>query len=126
VLGDGDKRRLVVGRGVDGRDLVDTSGETLGDVLRDDAVAVGGAVQALEVREGLRVGGRGLVDLVKVLDDDVRVADDYALSVHLLGRGEVVLLGVDERAWRNGQTGKVGDDREGQYRSGGWRTSLGR
>ena len=67
VLSDGDECRLVARRGVDGRDLVHTSGETVGDINSKDAVD-SLVVQTLEEHEGRWVrdlGGSDIVDLLK-------------------------------------------------------------
>jgi hypothetical protein len=98
VLRDGDERRLVVRRRVDGGDLVRAGRQAAGDL--DGELAVDGrVVEALEERELGRVRRRRLAERGELLDDDVRVADDLALAVDLLRRAEVVLLCVNERAW---------------------------
>ncbi len=56
----------------------------------------GGSVKTLEEGEDLGVGRRRLAERSELLDDDVRVADDLALGVELLGRGEVVLVRIHE------------------------------
>lgn len=80
MLGDGNEHRLVVGGGVDGRELVGASRETVGDVGGEDAVH-GGGVQALEECELRRVGGGGLVDCGEQFDDDVGVSNNVTLCV---------------------------------------------
>ena len=97
VLRDSDKDRLVVRGGVDRRKTVDTSGETTGNVSREDTVRRGG-VQALEERELGRVRGRGLVErgerLVAIEVHALALARDLVLEV-----GEVLLalLAIDLR-----------------------------
>lgn len=82
MLRDGDERRLVVRRGVDGRDLVEASGET-GRHGGAELAVDRGVVEALEERELGRVRRRRLVESGELLDDNVRVANDLALRVDL-------------------------------------------
>ena len=72
VLRDGDKRRLVVRRGVDRRELVKAAGETAGDVCAEDAVH-GNVVEALEEREVLRIHRLSGCERGDLLYDGVRV-----------------------------------------------------
>ena len=97
VLCNSDEDGLVVRGGVDRGKAVGSSRETTRDVSGEDAV-LRGAVEALEERELGRVEGRGLVERGEGLDDDVRVAGDVAVGRDRLGRGEVVLVRVHERA----------------------------
>lgn len=53
---------------------------------------------SLEESKHGRVGDGGLAQRGKLLDDDMRVSDDKALSIELLGSGEVVRGSVDEIA----------------------------
>ena len=71
----------MVSSGVNRREAVDTSGETVRDVSGNNAV-LRGAVNALEESEAGRVGRSGLVERSQLLDDNVRVADDIALTVN--------------------------------------------
>ena len=52
----------------------------------------------LEERKLCRVRRCGLVQCVQLFDNNVRVTDNLSLTVELLGRGEVVLLSIDEVA----------------------------
>ena len=97
MLRDSNEDRLVVRRGVDRGQAVHTRGETRSDVCTDNAINRGG-VDTLEECEDAGVRRGGLVDRVQFLNDDVRVADDGALCIDLLGRGVVVGLSVHERA----------------------------
>ena len=96
VLGDRGENRHVVRRGVDREETVGASGEALGYVCGNDAVAVGGSVDALEERELGGVGGLSLLERGEGLDDDVGVSKDDAVVVDLGGSGVVVGLGVRE------------------------------
>lgn len=89
--------RLMVSGGVDGRKLVDTSRQSVGNVGSQDPIDSGG-IQALEERELLGVGRRRLSERCELLDDDMRVANDLTSAVQLLRGGEVVLLCVHEGA----------------------------
>lgn len=97
VLGNGDKDRLMVGGSVDRRKAVRAGRETRGDICGEDAV-LRDVVETLEEGELGRVRGGRLVDSAELLNDDVRVALDVARGVHLLRRGEVVLVRVHEVA----------------------------
>jgi hypothetical protein len=116
VLRDGDEHRLVVRGRVDRGDAVEALGEAASDVRGEDAV-LGGVVEALEEREAGRVRRRRLVGRLELLDDDVRVALDVPLRVHLLRRGKVVRVRVHEVARlevRDGERdgeGRVGRER---------------
>lgn len=83
--------------GVDGRKAVSTSGQTTGH-FRAEHAANGSIVQALEEGERRWVCRRRRRDAINGLDDDMRVALNVALRVHLLRSSEIVLLGVDEEA----------------------------
>jgi len=97
VLRDGDEARLVVRRGVDARHAVRAGGEATGDGDAEHAVD-GERVDALEELEHGRVEHRRRGETVDRLDDDVRVADNVAVAVHLLRRAVVVARRVDEVA----------------------------
>lgn len=87
----------MVSCGVDRRDLVNTSWETVRDISSENTT-LSGSVKTLEEGEHLGVGWGGLVEGLELLNDDVRVALDLSLAVELLGRGEVVAVCVDEEA----------------------------
>ena len=96
VLRDSDQSRLVVRRGVNRGHAVHARRETCHISRKHAALVL--VVQALEERElgGVRRGRR--VDRGELLDDDVRVALDVPLRVHLLRRGEVVRVRVHKVA----------------------------
>lgn len=95
VLSDGNDERLVVSSGVDRRKLVHSSGQSFGDISSEDTVD-SSSVKTLEESKDLRVGGCGLSDRVKLLDDDMGVTNDLSGRVQLLRCGEVVGVGVHE------------------------------
>jgi hypothetical protein len=64
MLSDGHKNRLMVGSGVDGRQLVNTSWET-GRNISSQNTASGCSVQALEECKDVGVRGGGLRKTVK-------------------------------------------------------------
>jgi hypothetical protein len=97
MLSDRNEHRLMVRRRVDTRKPVHTRGEPIRHVGRNDTILLR-TVDALEERELVRVCRGRLVEGLELLDDDVRVADDLSLCVHLLGCGVVVGLRVDEVA----------------------------
>lgn len=97
VLGNSNEHWLVVRRSVDGRHAVGTRGETTRNIRADNAIDRR-AVDTLEESELGRRQGRGLVQRLKLLNDDVRVANDVALRVHLLRRRVVVRVRVHEVA----------------------------
>ena len=81
--------------GVDGRDAVEARGETAGD-LNGELAVDGLRVETLEEGELRGVGGLSLSEGLQGIDDDVRVADDVARAIDLLGSREVVGVRVDE------------------------------
>lgn len=97
MLGNSDEHRLVVSGRVDGSHTVEASGKTARDVGGDGTVLLSG-VNTLEEHKLRAVKGSGLCERLELLDDDVRVADDVALGVHLLGSRVVVRGGVHEVA----------------------------
>jgi len=101
VLGDGDEDGLMVGCCVDRAQAVATSGETLVDRGREFALAVSGQVETLEEGKDVGVQGGLALEVVNLLNGDVRVADDDALVVDLLRSGVVVGRGVHEVAALN-------------------------
>lgn len=88
---------LMVGSRVDRGELVESDRQTGGDIS-SELTAGSRRVQAFEEGELLGVADGGLVDGRKLLDDDVGVTLDLALSVEELGSGEVVFLGIDEES----------------------------
>ena len=98
VLRDRDEAGLVVRRGVDGRELVGAGRETVGHIGGDGAVRGGGRVDALKEREDGGVQDRGRPERIDGLHDEMRVADDVALTVDLLRRRIIVLVRVDKVA----------------------------
>jgi len=96
VLGDRDQARLVVPGRINRRKFVSTCREALVDGSSKDTV-VSLVVQAFE--EGEHIGVRRLrrVDRVDFLNHDVGVAGDLPLVVELLGRSEIVLVGISEK-----------------------------
>ena len=98
MLRDRNKTRLVVRRGVDGREPVRARWKTIRHLNRHGAVRAGPGVHALEEGKGLSVQDLGGREGIDRLDDKVGVADDVALAVDLLRRGIVVLHRVHEVA----------------------------
>lgn len=98
MLRDRNKTRLVVRRGVDGREPVRALWKAIRDLNGHGAVRAGPGVDALEEGKGLRVQDLGGLEGIDRLDDKVGVADDVALAVDLLRGGIVVLLRVHEVA----------------------------
>lgn len=78
----------MVCRGGDGRHLINTSGQALGDIGGELAVG-GDTIETLEEREDTRVGGCGRVERWDRLNDDVIVSDDLPGVVQLLRSGVV-------------------------------------
>ena len=95
MLSDGGDNRLMVGRCIDGRELIKACGKTVGDI-GSEFTAHSGGIQTLEESKLFGIGGSGLVERSELLDNDMRVALDLTLCVELLGCGKVVLLRVDE------------------------------
>lgn len=87
----------MVGGRVDGRQLVETGGETTSDVSGEHT-ACSGCVQTLEEGELLGIGDGGLINGGELLDDDVGMALDLTLAVEDLRGGEVIFLGIDEES----------------------------
>ena len=87
----------MVSSGVDGGHAINTSGETARNRSREDTT-LSGIVKPLEELEGGGVRRRGLAKRREGLNDNVRVSLDVASATNLLGRGEVVIVGVDEEA----------------------------
>lgn len=115
MLCDGNKHRLVVRSRVDRGELVGTSGEAVGDIGSQDAIHRS-CVQTEEECELGRVGGSGLCNGGKLLDNDMGVSYDQALSVKLLGRGEIVGLRVHKVTGL--QVADRHGDSKGRVRSG--------
>jgi len=97
VLGDGAESGLMVRRRVDGAHAVATGEETGRNGGIENAVD-GDLVEALEEGELVRVGRGGLIQGGESLNHDVRVTIDETIIIQVLGRGVVLLLGVDEVA----------------------------
>jgi len=97
VLSNSDESRLMVGGGVDGSSTVNTSGEATSDGSGKNSV-YSRIVQTLEERELGRVrngsGGEG----INLLNHDMRMRNEDALSINLRRGSEVVGRGVDEVA----------------------------
>lgn len=85
VLSDGRKNRLVVCRGVDRSQTVDTRSKTRSDGNADNAIRVRRSIDTLEECELGGVGSDGLIQTSDLLDDEVRVANDLTRCVKLLG-----------------------------------------
>jgi len=88
----------MVRSGVDREETVGTSNEALGDVGRNDTVAICRSINAVEEHELGRVGGLSLFELGEGLNDDVSEAEDDAGVVDLRWCGVVVTLSVWEEA----------------------------
>lgn len=76
---------MVVCRGVDGRQTIDTRAETSSNGNTENAVPVRGGVDTLEECEFGGVGGGRLIQPSDLLDNEVRVADDLTRGIKLLG-----------------------------------------
>lgn len=88
----------MVSSAVDGSDAVDTFVQARSDISGKDTV-LSSIVQAFEEREGTGRGRSGLVEGVKLLNDDVRVTLDVAVRcVYLLRSSEVRLRSIGEEA----------------------------
>ena len=85
----------MVSSSVDRRDLVCASWETSSHISGQDAVN-SSSVQALEERKFRRVGGSILGERRERLDDYVRMANDLATRIQLLGCSKVVLFCIDK------------------------------
>jgi hypothetical protein len=85
----------VIRSGVDRGDLVHANGKVGGG--GQDPVH-GCSVQAFEEGELGWVGGGGLLERTNVFDHNMRVTNDLAIRVQLLGGCKVVLFGVHEEA----------------------------
>ena len=83
----------MVGGRVDGRNSVEALWEAVGDFGRKDPTLCC-IVEALEEGEIFGVGGRRLLQRIEFLDDDVRVAEDPASIIELLGCSIVRLVWV--------------------------------
>jgi hypothetical protein len=70
MLSNGDEGRLMVGSCVDGREFVDTSGETSCDSSRENTILCG-VIKTLEEREFVGVIGGGLADGGELLNNDM-------------------------------------------------------
>lgn len=97
MLGNRHKRGLMVGSRVYRSQPIYASRETLSNSGSKDTI-LGCSVQPQEECEFRRVCWRGLLQRGDGLDDDVRVSDYQALSVNLLGRGEIIGLRIHEVA----------------------------
>jgi len=99
ALSDRHEDRLVVGCGSHGTQAVVASRETTSDGSTQQASVVAGVVDALEEGKGGSAGrSGGVLAVAHVLNDDVSVADDLALTVDILGRVVVGDVGVGEGA----------------------------
>jgi hypothetical protein len=92
-LSNGDEDGLMVSGRVDRGQFVGSSREPGSNISSEDTVD-SCRVQALEECKLGRVRRCGRIQRIDRFDDNVGVADDLTLTVHLLGRGEIVLLGV--------------------------------
>jgi hypothetical protein len=97
VLGNRDNNWLMVRRRVDGRHLVDSRSETIGDNSRKTTV-LSSLVQTLEEDELLGIGRSDLIQRLELLDNDMGVTLNLTLIVQLLRSGEIVGLGVNEES----------------------------
>lgn len=95
MLSDWDQNGLVIGCGVDRGYLVCPSGQSGGDISRNNAID-GGRVQTLEERKLGRVCRRGLRERIERFDNDVGMAHNLPVIIQLLRCREVILLGVDK------------------------------
>ena len=85
VLSDGRKNRLVVCRGVDRSQTVDTRSETRSYGNAENAIRVRGSIDTFEECKLGGICSDGLIQTSDLLDDDVRVANDLTGCVELLG-----------------------------------------
>jgi hypothetical protein len=112
TLGDRHEDGLMVGSRRHGADAVVTGGKSTGDISLNETLAVAGIVDALEEYELLGVeGGLRVKGVASVLDGDVGVANDPAVSTELSGTAVVGARGVGESA--EVEVGNVELDGEG-------------
>lgn len=95
MLCDRNEHRLVVRSGVDGGKSIDASWQAVGDVRSQNAT-LSSTVESLEECKDSGVKGVGLLHILQLLNDDMRMSPNDALAVELLRGREVVLLRVDE------------------------------
>lgn len=95
MLSDGHNDGLMVGGGVDRRELVKSWRKTGGNISSQLSTG-SSSVQALEESELLGVAGLSLIKRVQSLNNDVRVSFDLTLCIKLLRSSEVVGLRIDE------------------------------
>lgn len=98
MLRNSDKHRLMVRRAVNGRHAVCARGQARD--LRRQHTILRLAVQPFEERKLAGVQRRRVRERFELLNDDMRVTDNVALTVDGLRRGEVVRVSVDEVARR--------------------------
>jgi len=87
----------MISSGVDGRHAVRAGRKTARNISREHTVN-SSIVEALKELERGGVGGRGLGDVLELLDDDVRVTLNLTLAVRNLRRGKEVGRRVHEEA----------------------------
>lgn len=95
VLCDRNEDRLVVRSGVDGGKFVHASWQAVGDIRSQNA-SLSSTVESLEECKDGRVKGVGLLHVLQLLNDNMRVSPNDALAIELLRGREIVLLRVDE------------------------------
>lgn len=84
MLSNGNQDRDVVGRSVDGRELVNAFRKTVGHVNGHVALIIRGGIDAHEERKTRRVRGIRRCDRAQLLDNKVRVSKDVVPGIQLL------------------------------------------
>lgn len=95
MLSNRDEDGLMVCGGVDCRSAVNTRGQATSDDSGKNAVD-SRIIKTFEEREFGWVRNNSGLKRIKLLNDDVRMRDEDALSINLSWGGEVVGRGVDE------------------------------
>lgn len=98
TLSNGHNDGLMVPRRDHGAHTIHAWGEAARDLGVERAVLVDWLIDALEIGKAGRVWRLESAQTANLLDRDVRVADDVAVLVQILGRGVVADAGVDEVA----------------------------
>lgn len=97
VLGSAYEGGLMVRGSVNRGHAIGTNRQTASDVSREGTVN-SRVIQSLEELENRGIERRGRIDRWDCLYDKMRVSFDVVGASKLLGRSEIVLIGVDEEA----------------------------
>jgi len=87
----------VVPRRNHGADTIDTDGQTIRNNSLEKTLAVARVVDALEEGEFYWIGRRSCCHAAHVLDCNVAMANDVAVTIQVLGRSVVVGCGIHEK-----------------------------